>query len=148
MSQAKQFSKREKEVIELLLQGKSNKQIALALNVTESTVEFHLNHIYTKLNVNSRAEAILQLGKPTAKDSIDELGDSLVDENGKGEYYLEKPIVKFFRTYKIIIIIGITLATVLVFLLVKNINWSYEREGEFPDEHTVGQTIERSNASG
>ncbi len=49
MSQAKQFSKREKEVIELLLQGKSNKQIALALNITESTVEFHLNHIYTKL---------------------------------------------------------------------------------------------------
>ena len=64
MSQAKQFSKREKEVIQLLLQGKSNKQIALALNITESTVEFHLNHIYTKLNVNSQAEAILQLGNP------------------------------------------------------------------------------------
>jgi DNA-binding CsgD family transcriptional regulator len=59
------LSKREKEVAELLLQGMSNKQIALALRISESTVEFHLKNVYGKLNVHSRAETILKLGKST-----------------------------------------------------------------------------------
>jgi len=62
-SQSKDLSKREGEVVQLLLQGKSNKQIAMALEIAETTVEFHLKNIYTKLQVNSRAEAILKLGK-------------------------------------------------------------------------------------
>jgi DNA-binding CsgD family transcriptional regulator len=41
-----QFSGREKEVTGLLLQGKSNKQIALALGISASTVEYHLKNIY------------------------------------------------------------------------------------------------------
>jgi len=55
------FTEREKEVIGLLLQGKSNKQIALALDISKSTVEFHLKNIYLKLRVSSRTEAILNL---------------------------------------------------------------------------------------
>ena len=39
------LSKREKDVVGLLLQGKSNKQIALALGLSERTIEFHLNNI-------------------------------------------------------------------------------------------------------
>jgi DNA-binding CsgD family transcriptional regulator len=46
--QSKALSQREKEVIELLLQGKSNKQIVLALGITESTIEFHLKNIDCK----------------------------------------------------------------------------------------------------
>ncbi len=57
------FSKREWEVIDLLLQAKSNKQIAQMLHISESTVEYHLQHIYAKTNVESRAEAIVKLGK-------------------------------------------------------------------------------------
>jgi LuxR family transcriptional regulator, maltose regulon positive regulatory protein len=64
-TQPKNLSKREKDVIELLLQGKSNKQIALTLGISESTVEFHLRSVYRKLQVSSRAEAILKLGKST-----------------------------------------------------------------------------------
>ena len=63
-----QFSPREKEVVELLLQGKSNKQIALALSVSVSTVEFHLKNVYRKLQVKSRTEAILQLGESIGSD--------------------------------------------------------------------------------
>jgi DNA-binding CsgD family transcriptional regulator len=40
MARTDQLSKREREVVELLLQGKSNKQIALGLGIAESTVEF------------------------------------------------------------------------------------------------------------
>ncbi len=63
MTSMNQFTEREKEVAGLLLQAKSNKQIALLLHVSKSTVEFHLRNIYLKLGVNSRTEAILYLSK-------------------------------------------------------------------------------------
>lgn len=59
------FSPREVDVIRLLLLGKSNKQIAHALGISERTVEFHLNHIFEKTGVGSRVELILKLGKST-----------------------------------------------------------------------------------
>ena len=62
------LSRRERDVVDLLLQGKSNKQIALSLGISERTVEFHLNNIYAKLHVASRVELILKLGKATDSD--------------------------------------------------------------------------------
>jgi len=52
------LTSREKDVLNSLTRGKSNKQIAVALNISEKTVETHLNHIYRKLNVKCRCEAI------------------------------------------------------------------------------------------
>jgi len=57
------FGKREKEVISLLVQGKSNNQIAYALGVSVRTVEYHLGKVYAKLNVASRTEAVVVLSK-------------------------------------------------------------------------------------
>lgn len=57
------MSRRERDVIVLLLQGRSNKQIALSLGISERTVEFHLNNIYAKAHVASRVELILKLGE-------------------------------------------------------------------------------------
>jgi len=79
MAKFNQLSDREWEIIRQLLQGKSNKLIALALDVSISTVEFHLNNIYAKLNVSSRLELILALWKATGKIEIDELRYSTVD---------------------------------------------------------------------
>lgn len=59
------LSPRETDVLELLLEGKSNKQIALALGITERTVEFHLKNLFEKVGVSSRVELILTLGKST-----------------------------------------------------------------------------------
>jgi LuxR family transcriptional regulator, maltose regulon positive regulatory protein len=53
-----QFSSREFEVLEELLQGNSNKEIARVLDMTEHTVKFHLKHIFAKLNVERRAQAV------------------------------------------------------------------------------------------
>ena len=55
------FTERENEVLRLLQQGLSNKQMAMTLRITERTVEFHLSNIFTKLGVNSRTEAVLRL---------------------------------------------------------------------------------------
>jgi DNA-binding CsgD family transcriptional regulator len=59
------LSKREQDVVRLLLEGKSNKLIAQALNITERTVEFHLKNIYAKQQVNSRMELVLNLREST-----------------------------------------------------------------------------------
>ena len=52
------LSDRESEVLGLLAKGLANKQIALALGISEHTVKFHVSSIYTKLNVTNRTEAL------------------------------------------------------------------------------------------
>jgi DNA-binding NarL/FixJ family response regulator len=49
---------RETEVLQLTAQGLPNKQIALALGISEHTVKFHLSSLYAKLGVTSRTEAV------------------------------------------------------------------------------------------
>ena len=49
---------REREVLELLSQGFSNRLIASELHISEHTVKFHISSLYAKLAVNNRAEAV------------------------------------------------------------------------------------------
>lgn len=51
------LSPREREVYELLAQGRSNREIAKTLFISESTTKVHVRHIFEKLGVHSRAEA-------------------------------------------------------------------------------------------
>ena len=55
------FSKRELEVLALLVQGRSNRQIAEELVVAESTIKTHVHHILAKLKVRSRAQVLSRL---------------------------------------------------------------------------------------
>ena len=55
------FSERENQVIDLLCQGATYKRIAEKLFVTASAVNFHVQNIYLKLDVNSKSEALLKL---------------------------------------------------------------------------------------
>jgi DNA-binding NarL/FixJ family response regulator len=52
------LSSREREVLGLLAQGRSNREIAAALSVTLATVKSHLVHIYAKLDAGNRNEAL------------------------------------------------------------------------------------------
>jgi len=83
MPQLNRLSNREQEVVKLLLQGKSNKLIALALGISNRTVEFHLKNIYAKFQVSSRIELILKLGNTTGNVEIEKLGYSTVDSPGE-----------------------------------------------------------------
>jgi DNA-binding NarL/FixJ family response regulator len=53
-----ELSERELEVLRLLVSGASNKAIAAQLTLSENTIKSHLSHIFDKLNVQSRAEAV------------------------------------------------------------------------------------------
>jgi two-component system NarL family response regulator len=54
-----QLSDRELEVLQLIAQGKTNPQISADLNIAESTVRFHINHILSKLGVSDRTQAVI-----------------------------------------------------------------------------------------
>jgi DNA-binding NarL/FixJ family response regulator len=53
------LSRREREVLDLLAHGCSNKDIADKLSISIETVTWHLRHIYGKLHVRSRTQAAL-----------------------------------------------------------------------------------------
>ncbi len=57
------LTEREKDVLALLLQGKSNKEISNLTFVSTETVKTHLQNIYRKLGVKSRLEAVALLLK-------------------------------------------------------------------------------------
>lgn len=50
---------REKEILQLLAEGKSNKEVAHILNLSPYTVETHRSHIMRKLNLHNTAEIVL-----------------------------------------------------------------------------------------
>jgi len=51
---------REEEILRLLANGYVTKEIADKLAITSATVRFHLKHIYDKLHVRSRVEAVIK----------------------------------------------------------------------------------------
>jgi DNA-binding NarL/FixJ family response regulator len=56
--EAEALTPREMEVLQQLALGLTNKQIALALAISEHTVKYHISSIYSKLGVMNRAEAV------------------------------------------------------------------------------------------
>jgi two-component system nitrate/nitrite response regulator NarL len=54
---ASTLTEREREVLEHVARGKSNKVIAQALDISHNTVKLHVRHIMAKLDLNSRVEA-------------------------------------------------------------------------------------------
>ncbi|HEY9153122.1 MAG TPA: response regulator transcription factor [Anaerolineales bacterium] len=119
-----QFSERERKVIEALLQGKSNKQIAATLGLSLRTVEFHLSNIYKKLGVTSRIEAALKLSEEHLRESALETNDALrkstvekageIIENGENPVQLRRQKMKnlvyiLMSGVVLILIIGVSL---------------------------------------
>ena len=55
---APRLTLREQEVVALVADGLSNKAIAIRLGVSTRTVEGHVNHVFTKLDLESRTELV------------------------------------------------------------------------------------------
>jgi|LakWasMet46_HOW7_FD_contig_31_156305_length_794_multi_9_in_0_out_0_2 DNA-binding NarL/FixJ family response regulator len=57
------LTKRENEVLVLLADGLSNKEIAVKLSISEHTAKFHVNSILQKMNAQKRVEAVVRAAK-------------------------------------------------------------------------------------
>jgi DNA-binding CsgD family transcriptional regulator len=55
---------RELQIALLLTEGRTTRETAAALFLSPKTVEYHLRHVYTKLDITSRAELVARLGWP------------------------------------------------------------------------------------
>jgi DNA-binding NarL/FixJ family response regulator len=52
------LSTRERQIVELIAEGKRNKEIAAALGISEETVQVHMRHLFSKLGVNDRTAVL------------------------------------------------------------------------------------------
>jgi DNA-binding NarL/FixJ family response regulator len=52
------LSRRETEIVENLVRGRTNAEIARLLGISEKTVKNHVNHVYAKLHTRNRAETV------------------------------------------------------------------------------------------
>ncbi|MBK8048303.1 MAG: helix-turn-helix transcriptional regulator [Anaerolineales bacterium] len=68
-----QLTAREMEVLSHVADGKSNQEIAMALSIAVHTVEQHLKHIYTKLEVQSRTQASKHYYRRSTSERITEI---------------------------------------------------------------------------
>lgn len=57
MDERNNITKREKEILALIAEGKSNPEIAEALTISTHTVKAHIESIYRKLNVHNKVQA-------------------------------------------------------------------------------------------
>jgi NarL family two-component system response regulator LiaR len=53
------LTRREREVLQLIVHGRSNKRIAFELGIAEKTVKTHVGHVLAKLGVTDRTQAAL-----------------------------------------------------------------------------------------
>ena len=67
----KLLTEREREIIQLLARGESNKVIAQHLSISYDTVKQHVRHILTKLNLSSRVKAAVLFAKEGGAESDD-----------------------------------------------------------------------------
>ncbi len=63
---------REQQILQLIAQGCTNRQIARQLLISESTTENHIHHIYIKLRISNRAQAVAYVFRmvPTPEDQL------------------------------------------------------------------------------
>lgn len=54
------MSRREREVLEALLENLSNKEIAIRLHISERTVKFHVSNLLAKFRLRNRRQLMLQ----------------------------------------------------------------------------------------
>src|SRR5690242_2025951 len=59
IAEPERLTRREREVLELITAGRSNKRIAFELGISEKTVKTHVGHLLAKLGVTDRTQAAL-----------------------------------------------------------------------------------------
>jgi len=114
------LTNRERDVLECLAEGLSNREMALRLGASEGAVSFHLSNLYGKLGTNRRAEAIL-----TARELVAWINasETLEDEDtrpvlGPREADAIRLLAEGIDEYEVARLMGIGKGTVAVYVSV------------------------------
>jgi two-component system, NarL family, nitrate/nitrite response regulator NarL len=59
---------REREVLTIMVEGRSNKEIGRRLDLAEKTIKHHVTNILQKLKARNRGEAVLMVSRQPARD--------------------------------------------------------------------------------
>jgi DNA-binding NarL/FixJ family response regulator len=79
------LTRQEQRILELLLRGSSNRDMATSLSVSENTVEFHLRNVYDKLGVSSRSQLLARYFQEHLFPVFASQGDGPYPATGIGE---------------------------------------------------------------
>lgn len=80
------LSAREKEITELIVEGKSNAEIADALCICEKTVKFHITNIFKKMKVRNRTGLTAEYYKAKIEEMIKVQGDEQKKLRDQAQY--------------------------------------------------------------
>ena len=69
---ATQLSPRQREILDLVAEGRTSKEIAVILGISESTVNWHLANAFERLGASSRAEAVAISMRSNGSDHVSE----------------------------------------------------------------------------
>jgi ATP/maltotriose-dependent transcriptional regulator MalT len=72
------LTNREHQILRLIADGLTNREISCNLAIRESTVENHIHHIYEKLGITNRAQAVahaFRLGTASFRDRLENRGN-------------------------------------------------------------------------
>lgn len=149
MTDSEKLSEREREVAALLLQGKGNKQIAAALDITVRTVEFHLSNIYSKLEVVSRTEAVLKLAEIRLRESTgalerDHPRESTVDMGDKPAENGDRPISRRIRVKNRFYVVGGGLLVIAVVVVLVVLARSLVPGADYHSDEEIAQAAIQS----
>ncbi|MCL2209389.1 MAG: helix-turn-helix transcriptional regulator [Treponema sp.] len=109
MKENSSLTSREQEILNLLLEGVSSKEIAFKLNISSRTVDYHKNNIYNKHNVNNFRELLAKYG------SAGRISEIVVFE--EPEKALSSKINK--KRIGILVLTGFVIVTVFIIFFLK-----------------------------
>ena len=82
--QERGLSKRESEVVILVVQGLTNKQVADRLCVAEKTVKFHLTNVYKRMKISRRSQIIWTLPMAQFIENAKDAGTTVSSQQNAG----------------------------------------------------------------
>ena len=75
------LTQRERQIVRLVCEGLSNKEVGQRLNITDGTIKVHLHKIFEKLRVSNRTALVaVYLSSPDKQRPQDEAGEQLDHE--------------------------------------------------------------------